>query len=301
MPTRQARPPVWLVGVLCVVAGGVFWAFSGACGQYLFLHYRADSLWLTSVRMLVAGVVLTGFGLVRSRAAVLGILRSPRELLQALLFGVFGLMFSQYTYLTTISYSNAGTATVLQYLGPVFIMAFVCLRQRRRPNARELTAIALALAGTFVLATHGDPTRMALSPRALAWGLVSAVALAMYSLLPVSLMRRRGSIAVTGCGMLGGGLALALTGQLGRGAAALDLRGLLALGGVVLVGTVVAYTLYLQGVNLIGPVKASMLASVEPVAATLFATLWLGSPFTPMDLTGYVCILTTVFLLARRE
>ena len=299
--TNDRRPPAWLAGSLCVLLGGVFWGFSGACGQYLFLRYQADSLWLTSVRMLVAGVLVTAFGFLRDRKSTLGLLRSRRDLLQTALFAIFGLLFCQYTYLTTIAYSNAGTATVLEYIGPVFIMVYVCLRRRRPPNAREFASILLALAGTFILATHGNPSTMALSPQALAWGLVSAVALALYTLLPVGLIRRWGSVPATGLGMLIGGLALALAGVPFRNAAALELRGLLAMGGVVIIGTVIGYTLYLQGVKLVGSVKASMLASIEPVSATLFATLWLGSPFTWMDLIGYACILTTVFLLARRE
>ena len=301
MRQRQTRLPAWLAGTVCVLLGGIFWGFSGACGQYLFIHYQADSLWLTSVRMLTAGVILCGVSFARDRRAMLAMLRSRRDALQICLFAIFGLLFCQYTYLTTISYSNAGTATVLEYIGPVFILAYVCVSKRRAPNRRELIAVVLALAGTFILATHGNPTTLALSPQALIWGLISAVALALYTLLPVGLMRRWGSIAVTGAGMLVGGVVLMLTGSLFRNVPRLDLPGVLALGGIVLVGTVIGYTLYLQGVKVVGPVKTSMLACIEPVSATLFATFWLGTPFTPMDLIGFACILATVLLLARRE
>ena len=94
MPTSSAargrRAPAWLAGSVCVLLGAIFWGFSGACGQYLFLHYQADSLWLTSVRMLVAGLILTGVSLVRERAALRGILASRRDAVQVCLFAIFG-------------------------------------------------------------------------------------------------------------------------------------------------------------------------------------------------------------------
>ena len=48
-------------------------------------------------------------------------------------------------------------------------------------------------------------------------------------------------------------------------------------------------------------IKASMLASVEPVSAAAFMIVWLGVPFHYMDLLGFACILATVFLLTRRD
>ena len=81
----------------------------------------------------------------------------------------------------------------------------------------------------------------------------------------------------------------------------LDLPGILALGGMVICGTLMAHPLYLQGVNDIGPVKASMLASVEPVAATVLSVVWLKSDFVFMDFIGFVCIIATVFVLAKAD
>ena len=70
---------------------------------------------------------------------------------------------------------------------------------------------------------------------------------------------------------------------------------------MVICGTLMAHPLYLQGVNDIGPVKASMLASVEPVAATVLSGGWLKSDFVFMDFIGFVCIIATVFLLAKAD
>ena len=59
--------------------------------------------------------------------------------------------------MTAISYSNAATATVLQTLNLVLIMLVTCLRLRRRPRRVEAVSLLLALLGTYLLATGGDP------------------------------------------------------------------------------------------------------------------------------------------------
>lgn len=288
-------------GIFCTLAGGTFWGFSGACGQYLFSIYHINSSWLTVVRMLGAGVVLTLVSFLSQRDKLIGIWKRRGDAVQLVLFSLLGLMFSQYSYLNSIFYSNAGTVTVLQYLGPVLIMALVCVWSRKLPSGREAAAVILAILGTFLLATHGNPNTMALSRNGLIWGLLSAVSLACYTLLPSKIIPKWGSMVVTGFGMLIGGMILACLIQVWRIPVALDARGWLAVGGVVLMGTIFAYTLYLQGVADIGAVRASMLASIEPVSATLFSVFWLHTQFQWIDLVGFVCILATVFLLAKKE
>lgn len=290
-----------LRGAVCTMTGAVLWGFSGACGQYLFTNYQVDPSWLTSVRMMTAGIILTLFIFVKQREHALGIWHNRRDAIQVVIFAIFGLLFCQYAYLTAISYSNAGTATVLQYLGLVLIMVTVCLRMRRLPTGREAAAVILAVLGTFLLATHGNLSTMVLTEKGLFWGLISAVSLACYTLLPAGIIPRWGSMVVTGYGMLIGGTVLACAIRIWQITVSLDAGGWLAVGGVAIAGTLVAYTLYLQGVGDIGPVKASMLASIEPVSATLLAVFWLGSSFEMMDLAGFVCIMATVFLLVRKR
>lgn len=288
-------------GVLFTLFGGIFWGFSGACGQYLFTNYHVDSGWLTNIRLLGAGVVLVLLSLFKDRERSLGIWKNKRDGLQVILFAIFGLLFCQYAYLTAISYSNAGTATVLQYLGPVLIMALVCFCRRKLPDKKEISAIILAILGTFLLATHGNPSSMVLSPKGLTWGLISAVSLACYTLLPAGIIPRWGSLVVTGYGMLIGGVVLGIGQKVWTIPVNLDLKGYLALAGIVVVGTIFAYTMYLQGVGDIGAVRASLLSSVEPVSATMFSVFWLHTDFQIIDLAGFVCIMATVFLLAKRS
>ena len=68
-----------------------------------------------------------------------------------------------------------------------------------------------------------------------------------------------------------------------------------------MIGTALAFTLYLQGVSDIGSVKASMIACVEPVSATVISALWLKTKFTGIDIVGLMAILTAVLLLSKKD
>ncbi|MGI6071225.1 MAG: DMT family transporter [Blautia sp.] len=287
-------------GFFCTLVGAVSWGFSGTCSQYLFMNYDLDSGWLAVVRMLISGLLMSLYMGMRQRKAAGEILRQPSDRVKLLGFSLAGLMLCQYSYLMAIHYTNAGTATVLQYVGPVFVMGYACIRGLRLPKKTEAAAIVLAVAGTFLLATHGNIHTMVLSEEGLFWGMVAAVALFFYTVIPRGLIQRFGSIVVTGYGMLIGGIVLFFSLRIWRVEVFLDTRGIFAVAVVVIVGTLMSFTLYLQGVSDIGPVKASMLASIEPVAAALFSALWLGTEFSAMDILGFLCILTTVFLLAKK-
>lgn len=284
-------------GVLLTLIGGTCWGFSGASGQFLFTHYQANPVWLTSMRMCFAGLFITLFGILTQKEAMKRLMSYKKDLLKTLIFGIV-LMLCQFTYLQAINTSNAGTATVLQYLSPVYIMIFICFTLKRLPNKIEALCIILALGGAFVIATHGHLNGLALTPMGLFWGIACGFTAAAYSIYPKRLMSVYGSVPVTGIGMLFGGIVLLCFGQTWTLAPALDLAGVLATTGIIVIGTAVAFTLYLQGVVDIGPVKASMIASIEPVSATLFAFVWLSTPFKSIDLLGFAMIIATIFLLA---
>lgn len=285
-------------GVLLSLLSGVCWGLSGTAGQYLFGHYGVDSGWLTCVRMLVAGAVLTAVSLVKHPGALGRLFGSKSDVLRLMLFAVFGLMLSQFGYLQAIRYSNAGTATAIQYIGEAFVLIIVCLRARRLPVAAEALGLLLALAGVFLLASHGKFTSLSISPLGLFWGLLAAVALAVYTLVPGDLIPRFGNMTVTGSAMLIGGTVLTVLLRPWGNYVPLDLKGWGCMALVVVAGAIISYSAYLQSVVFIGSVKAGLIAASETVAAPLFTLLWLGTTFVGADYLGFACIAAMVVLLA---
>lgn len=290
-----------LRGVLCALIGGMCWGFSGCFGQYLFSEKNMDSYWLTTVRLLSSGIVLIIISLFAQRKNLIETLKCKKDFMRIACFGIFGLMLCQLSYLTAIKYTNAATATVIQYSGPVLVMVVVCVINRKLPKIPEAASVILATVGTFLIATHGNPSNLAISKQGLVWCISAALSVVLYTLIPGDVTERRSSVVVSGLGMTMGGIVLFFALGVWRIPVSLDLGALLALAGIILIGTVAAFSLYLQAISDIGPVKASILASVEPVTTAVVSWLWLGSRFAPMDLLGFACVISTVFLLALKK
>lgn len=290
-----------LRGTIYALIAGICWGFSGTVGQFLFSRTQMDSGWLTTVRLLSAGAILLIMAAVKNPQSLTAVWKSRRDALQLIFFGVAGLMAVQYCYMEAIYYSDSGTATAVQYTGEAMLLVYTCITARRLPKLSEFFGLLLALFGSFLLATHGSFTGLALSLGGLFWGLSAAVALMIYTAAPGRLISKFGSTTVTAYGMLIGGAALALILRVWNIPGTYTPEALAGIAAIVLIGTVLGFTIYLQATVLIGPLKAGLIAAVETVSAPFFSRIWLKTPFQTVDYLGFLCILSMVFLISLPE
>ena len=174
-------------GACLTMGGAACWGISGCMGQYLFTRENMDSTWLVPIRLLLAGLLLCGYYFFKDRKQLFAPWNwkaDPRNTIDLLVYGLAGVSFCQFLYFLTIQLSTAGIATILQDLSPVLILLVLCLQQRRTPRLFELCSILLALLGVFLLTTHGSLTSLAVSPAALAAGLVCACTVVIYTMCP---------------------------------------------------------------------------------------------------------------------
>ena len=288
-------------GRIYTLIGAISWGLSGACGQYLMNDSAVSPIYLTALRMMIAGLVLTLFAFLKQPKQFREVVKSPKIMGRMLFFGIFGLMLCQLTYLISIHDSNAGTATVLQYTCPILIVIFVSLKEKTVPTVMEFVAIFCALVGTFVIATHGNPFNLSISPTGLFWGIISAFTYALYTLLPGKLIQQWGSLIVTGLGLLSGGILFYIGSASWQYSIHWQPYTLFAFFGIIGVGTILAYTLYLEGVALIGAVQGSLLASAEPISSVFFSIVLLGEVFQMIDMVGIIFILIAVYIITMKE
>lgn len=284
-------------GIACTLVGGACWGFSGTCASFLFSNYGVQTPWLVCVRQVVSGLLFLAYVLAADRARLMRLLRTPRDMVRVLVFAVGGLLFNQFAYLGAVGATNSGTATVLQCLQLVLIMGYSCVTARRAPRKREVAGLVLALFGTYLIATGGNPSTLALPMDGLAYGLAAAVGGALLSILPAKVLPRYGSPIVTGLGMLAAGLAATAFVHPWGYAVSFDALGWGALFVLVVVGSFFAYLLYMQGVFDLGSMRASLLGTIEPISATVTSALLLGIVFAPTDLVGFAAIIAMIFLV----
>ncbi|MCC9803568.1 DMT family transporter [Streptococcus agalactiae] len=287
-------------GTMMTLAAGLAWGISGISGQYLMSHGVHVNL-LTSLRLLITGIFLLSLARSKQKEHLVAAWKQPKFLKQVLLFSIFGLVLNQYAFLRAIHLTNAGTATVLQYMAPILILSIVCILNRQRPTSFEIIAIAMAILGTYMIATHGKLGSLAITPKGLMWGLGSAITYSIYILLPVKLFHALGSTIVIGSGMFIGGILFSLVTKAWQYPLQINVMSILAYIGIIGIGTIFAYTFFLKGVSIVGAVKGSLLASVEPVSSVFLTVLVLGEIFYPIDLLGMLFIFLAVTLISYKD
>lgn len=286
-------------GILLAVLAAALFGIGGTFAQFLFTQRGVDVGWLVTMRLLTSGVLLLAASALRRGRAVLAVWKGDAAPL--LLFGLFGMLGVQYTYMAAIEASNTATATVLQYTAPAMVALWLALRGRRAPGWREGLAVLLALAGTFLLVTHGDAGRLHISPAALWWGIASAVTAAFNAIQPAGLLKRHGAALITGWGMVVGGIALSLRHPPWQVPGQWDAAAFVFLAFILLFGTLLAFYLALKALQMVGAQKSSLLTCAEPLSAAVLAVWWLKVSWSAMDWLGTLLILLTIVLLSREQ
>ena len=286
-------------GLFFASLGAMSWGISGVCSQYLFMNYDVDSSWLTAIRMVLSGILLLILSAYKDKDKVIKILTIPKDVGWLFAFAILGLLMCQYTYVSAIKYSDSATATVLQSLNVVIMIVFMSIVTRTKMKFSQILAVFLAVLGTYLISTGGNPRNMTISTVGLIFGLLSAVGVITYTLFSRPIIVKWGNILVTGWGMLIGGLVISIITKAWIIPKDLDFIAWLMIAIIIVVGTAGGFSIFLEGVKHIGPVKATLIGCLEPASATLLAAIFLGMRFSLVELTGFFCILLTVFLSVK--
>ena len=287
-------------GILFTLLGATCWGLSGVLGEYLLNISKIDPVWIIANRLFFSGIVMVAMLFLKDKNNLVRVFSDKKDILKLLNFSFFGLLICQGTFFLTIKYTNAGMATVIQYIGPVIIMLYYCVIGRRWPLPREVIAIVVSLFGTVLIATHFDFSKLNISTLGLFWGLLSAFGLASYNIFSISLTTKYGVMPIMAWALLFSGIVVYfLTGSyyIPDNFKLIDL---ICMSGVIIVGTILSFSTYLEGVRLIGAVTGSIIGCFEPIAAIMFSFLLLGTTFGTIDLIGAGFILSAVIVLSKR-
>lgn len=285
-------------GIVFVITAAMLWGVSGTVAQFLFQKKGFTPEWLVVIRLLISGIVLLLLAAIKGGQDIFQIWKSKEDRLKLILFSVIGMLGVQYTYFAAIKYGNAATATILQYLSPVIITCYLAIKAKKNPDLKDTVAIVLAMSGTFLIITKGNIHSISISKLALFWGISSAFAAAFYTLQPRSLLTKWGSVLVVGWGMLIGGIAFSFIQQPWNCKGQWSVGSILAIIFVVLFGTLIAFTCFLESLKYIKPTESSVLSSAEPLSAALLSVIWLHEQLGVAEWLGTVFIIITIIILS---
>ena len=286
------------IGMGLAIMGALFWGLSGTSVQFLENAKHLNVEWLLEVRLLVAGILTIMIAYMQDGKRIFDIFKNAKDFGKLLIFGILGIALAQYTYFRAIAISGVGVATVLQYVAPTMIIIYLFLRYFKKPSIPELFCIVLAMVGTVCIVMQEGLDISAINGEALFWGLVSAASICVYTLQPIELLKKYGTTSIVGFAMFICGILSFAVFQKVESEAIWDGMTWLGLFTIIILGTVVSFNAYIEGVRRIGAVQGSILSSLEPISAAIFGWALLGNEFTLVGIFGMICIIATVFIIA---
>lgn len=286
------------------------WALGGLGAKWLFsplnsateswplppIGVAVDPMVLAAARAIVACVVLWPYMLLRRREDLVGGAASVPFMLA--LGVVMALM--HFTYYKTISLTGVAIAILLEYLAPVVALAFGVVVLRERLTWTLPVGVLLSVTGCGLVAgvARGE---LAVSWRALIWGLAAAVAFASYSLMGRIAAGRFSAWTLLAWGL---GFAALFWLVIGRGGVETlrllsEPRALAAVLVLSVVSTILPFWAFLAALRHIDATRATVTATVEPAIAGLAAFVLLGEAMRADQLLGAVLVLTAVIVVQR--
>jgi drug/metabolite transporter (DMT)-like permease len=301
LPSGEEAPPEPhpLLGYAMVLTAATLWAVNGTVSK-IILDTGVSSPRLTEVRSTGAFLGLAAaVALLNPRSLRI----SRRELPLLAVFGVCGLAFVQWFYFAAIHRIAIGVALLIQYLAPLIVALWARFAMHRPVRRRIWAALALALVGlSFVLELWSG---LELDGLGVAASLLAAASYAAYVLLAEREVGRRDPISLTTYGFLFATLFWALAqpwwsfpfGELDDAAgAAWSLPVWALIAWMIALGTIVPFGLMIAALRFVSAPRASIIAMLEPVAATVVAWLWLGETLGPAQLGGGALVLAGIVL-----
>ena len=276
--------------VLCAAA---LWGCIGLFTNALSAR-GLTALEITSVRLTGSAIVLSLLFLVRDRS--LFRIRFC-DLWCFLGTGIGSFVFFNWCYFNCIQACSLSVAAILLYTAPCFVILLSALFFREKLTAKKGVALLLTFGGCVLVTGLGSG--ISVTAAGLLLGLGSGVGYALYSIFGrAALQRGYSPAAITLWTVLCGGLGVLPLLDLRHYDAVLTGGSTLLLGlGLILLCTILPMFLYTTGLSGLENGRASLLATLEPVIATVLSVLVYHEQLGIMRLVGILLVLLAVWLL----
>lgn len=279
---------------LMVILAGSFWGCLGIFVRQLNA-YGFDALDIVALRMVGACIILFAFLLIYNRRLLI---IKWKDLWCFLGTGVLSIVFFNYCYFNTIRIASLSLAAIMLYTAPAIVTVLGMVLFGESFQWIKMLSLFLAFGGC-VLVTGVLTDTMTLTLEGILLGLGSGIGYALYSIFGrYAIMRGYGSLTISVYTFFFGAAgSLLLIDKKAWVAKAMQPECMPASLGMVLLGTIAAYVLYTLGLSYMEAGRASILACVEPMVATLMGFLLYKEELDGITLLGVILVLLSAVLL----
>jgi len=283
------------IGSLLVITAGILWGLMGLFVRNLD-KYGITSMQIVALRAVFTALMMAVVTLVYDRKLFK---IKKRDCWCFFGTGICSIVFFNYCYFRTITLTSLSVAAVLLYTAPIMVMVMSVFLFKEKLTIVKIVAAAVAFAGC-ALVTGAVGGNLALNVSGVLTGLGSAFGYALYTIFSeYALKRGYNSITITLYTFIFASVGVIPFANLPELAEKITVNSqVLGWGSVLaLVVTVLPYLVYTIGLRTVEAGKASVMATVEPVVATLVGVIIFAEPLSVSGVIGIILVAVSLAML----
>jgi len=220
------------------------------------------------------------------------------DLRRMLVLGVLGVAASNYFYYLAIQRTNVGTAIILQYTAPVWVLLYTVARGLQKATLQRVSAVGLAVAGIALVLGILSGKGLRLDPIGVAAALLAAFSFAFYNIAAHSILARHDRWIVLLYAIFSSALFWTVVNPPWKIVAAhySSMQWLFLLV-FSLVSVMAPFSFYFAGLQHLEPTRAIVASCLEPVFSILLAALVLGELMRPLQALGILLVLVAIVVV----
>ena len=286
-------------GPLLIILAACFWGSMGIFVRKLNT-YGFTSIQIVAVRVTLAALVFSLILLIKDRK---GFKISPKDIPLFLGLGLGSILFFTVCYFAAITIMPLSTAAILLYTSPFWIMLMSVLFFHEKLNAVKIIALIMAFGGcVLVSGISGEGITFV----GLLIGLGSGIGYGLYSILGTIALKRYSPYTVTTytfiIAAVGSWFICRPKDMFTKFDSAPNLAWLIFFCFLTaLITAVIPFLFYTLGLHMVEASKAGILATVEPMVATIIGIVFFSEQLTILSGLGILLILVAVIILNLKK
>lgn len=272
------------------------WSWLGPMGKMVYA-LGATAYQLVAFRVLFAWAALLPWAIRGGWWKI-----RPRSIPILFLYSLFSVVFNYLGFYLALQYISVAAAIVILYAYPALVLLLSRIFLKEPLGRREILALVFTLVGIFLIAQGYRLEQFALNAPGVGLALLAAFSVAIYNVGGKRLVRDFDPWALLFWGFtLGAAMLWAAYPWVGRGFPALPLAGWSLILCIALFPTLGSYGLYLVALKRMRAGHASLISTLEPLLAALWAALVLGEHLEALQAVGGALVLGAASLILWRR
>jgi len=223
---------------------------------------------------------------------------TKRQLLLVVPLGVFGYTLTSTSIFMAYNYISVGMASMILYVYPAIVTLLSYLFYKEKISARKAISLIISLVGIYVLIDMGSSS---VNVKGLILAGLAAILYSLYVLgSSLKEIKDINSYVLTFYISCASAVLMFIvsmsTGNLNLH---ISFYGIVAILLLAFISTVVALMAFLEGVRIIGPSKASIFSTLEPIVGLILGILILNEPISARIIVGSIMIVASIIILTK--